>query len=121
MLIKEIKEGRRKARHDSPTSTPPLRCLPLCGSAAAGVWDRACVGAGFLSGSLGLRVGGKRSAKPPVPTGAGGGDGTPGTGGCLCPALPRTWLPRFLGTRFLGHGALFRRRRRREGARWRKA
>ena len=29
VLVKEIKEGRRKARHDSPTSTPPLLFPPL--------------------------------------------------------------------------------------------
>lgn len=30
MLIKEIKDGRWKARHDSPTSTPPLQFPRLC-------------------------------------------------------------------------------------------
>lgn len=29
VLIKEIKEGRQKALHDSLTSTPPLLFLPL--------------------------------------------------------------------------------------------
>lgn len=29
VLIKEIKEGRQKALHDSPTSTLPLLFLPL--------------------------------------------------------------------------------------------
>lgn len=44
MLIKEIKEGRRKARHDSPNS--PLRgCVPVpssAGSRRASMHARAC-------------------------------------------------------------------------------
>lgn len=63
VLIKEIKAGRRKARHDSPTSTPPLLFPPLrLGSLrqqqACG-W-RACppLGKGSCWGCLPFRISG---------------------------------------------------------------
>lgn len=81
VLIKEIKEGRRNARHGSPTCTPPLLLAPLrLGRRGAGVpaaGPRPCLHLWVCRGRL--------LAKPPVPAGSPPGERRPPL---PCPALP---------------------------------
>lgn len=120
VLIKEIKEGRRKARHDSSTSSPPLLFPPLwlrslqrqqagvrpaCLPAPAHARARGRPGKGLRRGCVNFWI--SRSAggssrqrlRCPQEPAAGCGQllgvgaaraGGPGTGSCPCCALPRT-------------------------------
>lgn len=103
VLIKEIKEGRRNARHGSPTCTPPLLLAPLrLGRRGAGVpaaGPRPCLHLWVCRGRL--RAGSPPGERqPPLPC--------PPWGAARRPPPPQ--LLRVLGTGFLGHWAPFGRR-----------